>query len=84
MHDVGRVSWVGSVLYRSCSTDPAQRLRTACQDLHDLDGDLSDLCKIAIVVCLVPILQPRYMGPKRDTSNSFGTQEYTEQLQRGT
>ena len=41
-HDLGHVSSVGSVLYRSC-TDPAQHLRTAGYDLDDLDRDLSDL-----------------------------------------
>ena len=34
---VGRVSWVGSVLYRSCAS------LTAGSDLSDLDRDLSDL-----------------------------------------
>ena len=46
LHDLGRVSWVGSVPY----TDPAQSLATAGEELDYLD-DLSDL-SVRGVECL--------------------------------
>ena len=39
LYDLAHVSWVGSVLYRSCT----QPLTTATEELDDLDHELSDL-----------------------------------------
>ena len=39
LHDLGHVSWVGSVLHRSCTTSRNGRLGS----IDDLDRDLSDL-----------------------------------------
>ena len=40
LHDLVRLSWVGSVLRY---TDPAQPLTTAGKEMDDIDHDLSDL-----------------------------------------
>ena len=40
LHDLGHVSWVGSALYRSCTTPHNGRLGST---VDDIDRDLSDL-----------------------------------------
>ena len=55
LHDVGQISWVGSVLYKSCTTSHKCRLVST---VDDLDRDLSDACDDAMTSGSVLIVAP--------------------------
>ena len=46
LHGLGRVSWVGSVLYRCCTTSHDGRLGSTVDDVDRDLSDLSDVCSI--------------------------------------
>ena len=49
LHDLGHVSWVGSALYRSCTTSHNGRLGSTVDDLDRDLSDLSEVCNHCIV-----------------------------------
>ena len=48
MHDLGKIAWVGSVLYTSCTTYHNGRLGST---MVDLDHDLADVCNFCCCCC---------------------------------